>query len=525
MSNQRDDVDLGSLIGAVAIEILGEPNRALSSQYELRWGTHGSTSVDLRKGTFYDHEAKIGGGLLLFMEHCGGITPANVQFEWLESHGHKPKANGRYTNGNGKDHHHKEPTKTSKVAETYDYVNASGEFLFEAVRYDPKGFSQRRRGPNGEWINNLPGVTPVLYRLPELIEALASEKLVFVVEGEKDADNLWKLGIPATTNPMGAGKWRADYNELFKDADVVVIADNDPQSTNKKTGELLFHKDGRPRYPGQDHAHYVAKELSDTADRVRLLDLDKAWPGCPDKGDISDWLDAGGTPERLFEIVSGLSEWTPEQAKSEVPLSSFSAADFDGQTVKDRRWVAHNRVPVRNVTLLGGDGAVGKTTVALQLAVAVGVAHINDWLQSVIIESGPVLFVTAEEERDEVHFRLNQIREHYSLSWADLIDLHIYAAPEEDCLLAVPDKKQVMVATKRYDQLCATVEQIKPKLVILESAADLFGGDEIDRAQVRKFIALLRRIAIKYDCAVVLLYPERVWLEERVRHIRQHGVE
>ena len=93
-----------------------------------------------------------------------------------------------------------------RIAATYDYTDENGELLFQAVRYEPKGFNQRRPDGKDSWKWSLKGVKRVLYRLPELMSADPA-KPVFVVEGEKDADNLIQLGLVATTNPMGAGKW------------------------------------------------------------------------------------------------------------------------------------------------------------------------------------------------------------------------------------------------------------------------------------------------------------------------------
>lgn len=68
------------------------------------------------------------------------------------------------------------------------------------------------------------------YRLPEVLEAIALGHPIWIVEGEKDADNLWKLGIPATCNAGGVGKWSKELNEFFRSADTIVVQDNDPQA-------------------------------------------------------------------------------------------------------------------------------------------------------------------------------------------------------------------------------------------------------------------------------------------------------
>lgn len=160
---------------------------------------------------------------------------------------------------------------------TYDYVDENGELLFQAVRYIPKDFRQRRPDGNGGWIWKLDATRRVVYRLPEVIEALVNKQTIHIVEGEKDANNLWDIGLAATCNPMGAGKWRDDYDELFRGADVVVIPDNDEA--------------------GEDHAKDVVRHLRHFAGRLRVVCI-------PGFKDISDWLAAGHTRQELDVIIA-----------------------------------------------------------------------------------------------------------------------------------------------------------------------------------------------------------------------------
>jgi putative DNA primase/helicase len=173
----------------------------------------------------------------------------------------------------------------------YDYTDESGELLFQALRFEPKQFRQRTGPGQAKW--SIEGVRIVPFDLPDLIEDIALGHLVFVVEGEKDVLTLRDLGIPATTNPMGAGKWREEFNSFFHDADVVICGDNDK--------------------PGRDHVEMVAENLHGVARRVRALDLKQFWPGIGEGDDISDWLARGeGTVERLHEIVDRLPDWKPK---------------------------------------------------------------------------------------------------------------------------------------------------------------------------------------------------------------------
>lgn len=167
----------------------------------------------------------------------------------------------------------RERTRAAIVAR-YPYRDEAGLLLYEAVRMVPKDFRQRRPDGNG-WSWSLGDVRRVLYRLPEL---LASKDLVFVVEGEKDVETLVTMGLVATTNAGGAGKWRDEYSATLRGRRVIVLPDNDE--------------------PGRKHAQQVAASLEGVA-AVRIVAL----PGLPPKGDVSDWVAAGGTRDHLMAIL------------------------------------------------------------------------------------------------------------------------------------------------------------------------------------------------------------------------------
>jgi hypothetical protein len=322
--------DFPRLIEPLARLFFGEPNSRMSSKTELRFGKHGSLSIDLKKGTWYDHEQQIGGGAIDLVKQQRGFSETRDAVAWLEAEGylngkHEPKANG-------------DGRRLGTEVAHYDYVDEAGNLVLQVVRFEPKDFRQRRPDGRGGWQWSIAGVRAVPYRLPELLDALAQDYLIFVVEGEKDADNLRKIGAHATTNAMGAGKWRSALNQYFIGADVVIIADNDPQQTDKAC-KLQFHPDGRPRHAGQDHAQAVAAELVEVAARVRVLDLGKMWPQCPAKGDISDWIAAGGSIELLYDIVDRLPTWSPD-APRDVPLVPLIAPfPIDDTTIPRRQWI------------------------------------------------------------------------------------------------------------------------------------------------------------------------------------------
>jgi hypothetical protein len=71
----------------------------------------------------------------------------------------------------------------------------------------------------------------------------------------------------STTAPGGINKWRPEFDEVFRGADVVVVADNDQQARDPKTGKLQFHPNGQPVLPGQDYAVKLTRCLSRVAAR------------------------------------------------------------------------------------------------------------------------------------------------------------------------------------------------------------------------------------------------------------------
>jgi putative DNA primase/helicase len=191
----------------------------------------------------------------------------------------------------------------SELVETYDYLDEDGTLLYQVVRKSPKSFLQRRPDGRGGWSWKLGDVRRVPYTLPRLIEATGLEKLIVVVEGEKDADRLAATGVVATTNAGGAGKWRPEYSEHLRGAQVVVVPDNDDA--------------------GRDHAHAVARSLYGVAAAVRVIEL----PHLPPKGDVSDWLDAGGTVDELQRLARDTPVWDEvSEAAVEGPADPMKQA-------------------------------------------------------------------------------------------------------------------------------------------------------------------------------------------------------
>jgi hypothetical protein len=236
--------------------------------------------------------------------------------------------------------------KKARLIKTYPYHDPDGKLLFEVCRMDPKDFRQRRPNGNGGWIWNLKGIEPVLYRLPHVMNA--SE--VILVEGEKDADNLSKLGFCATTCPMGANKWRESYSGYLKNKNIILIPDND--------------------LAGREHMTKIAVSINGNSASLKWIDL----PRVPDKGDISDFINTFHNPEeaaeRLSIMIENATAYEPPKVLTIDDLilnvQDFSRIDIPMRDEYLTPWLKEG-----SINLISGWRGTGKTFLALSILDAV----------------------------------------------------------------------------------------------------------------------------------------------------------
>jgi len=293
-----------------------------------------NVAIDHDKNVWHCHACKTGGTVIDWLVIESGISVADAMRELAGSNGQNSP-----------------PEHAAKIVNTYDYTDATGKLVFQVVRYEPKTFKQRR--PNGTgWTWNMDGVTRVPYRLPEVLTATGE---VLIVEGEKDADTLAALGLTATTNSGGAGKWRADYNDALRGKSVVIVPDNDK--------------------PGQKHAEQVARALHGIAASVHIMKLPDTVKDASDY--VATFTDTAEAAERLALLVEGAAEWTPPQpdaqpATDQRPLIQF----FNPSELRDYRppdgivLVGDCHITRGSVFVIGGAPGVGKSRAAVALAVA-----------------------------------------------------------------------------------------------------------------------------------------------------------
>ena len=170
------------------------------------------------------------------------------------------------------------------------------------------------------------------YRLDEVTGAIISGYRILIVEGEAKADLLSSWNIAATTNACGSGKWKPEHSEYLRDADVVLVPDNDDA--------------------GWQHVNQVGASLTGIAERIRVLAL----PHAKAKDDIVDWANAGGTREQLDALLDQARDWQPpstdhhedEKAKAKAREDELLAAlaKADGLDYERRRKAAAKELGV-----------------------------------------------------------------------------------------------------------------------------------------------------------------------------------
>lgn len=183
------------------------------------------------------------------------------------------------------------------------------------------------------------------------------------------------------------------------------------------------------------------------------------------------------------------------------------AASLANKPVPKQEWLVEDLIPGRNVTLLSGDGGTGKSLLSLQLAAAVATG--GSWL-GYRPQAGRALFLSAEDEVDELHRRLARIEPRLER----LTELLLLDLAGEDAILAAPQgRDRLILPTRLFKAVQRAVATYQPMLIVLDTAADLFAGNENARTEVRTFISQLRKVCLKQGVTIVLLsHPSQTGL-------------
>jgi len=457
-------------------------------------------SVNIRKRLFNCRQCSAGGDAIALAMHVKGYSFAEAVEDLTD---------GRWRPARAASFAHTTAANDAAKAlgppkAVYDYVDEIGER--QALRFEPPGrpkqFRQRIGPDQKKW--SLEGVRIVPYRLPELLENIALEHTVFVVEGEKDVETLRGLNVPATTSPMGAGKWRADFNDLFRNADAVICGDNDK--------------------PGRDHVELVATNLNGVAKRVRALDLAQFWPGIGEGDDISDWLTRGeGTVERLYEIVDGLPDWKPKingvttptlmppaeppksngGAQSEEPKTGDAGLIWYGDSPPTPpSYLVDEMLPEIGVATVGGQYGAAKTFVAADLSAATMFG--GDFAGKAVRRKGGVFWLAAEGE-SEIETRIQAA---VAARGGNAADRQPFARQAGDvpCLADKEALDRLKSLAKQATERLHASFSLELALIVIDTLAAAAGfDDENSAAETQKVMNMLAALAREAKALVLLV--------------------
>lgn len=473
----QESLAFASLMEQVAQRLLGEPNKSLSKNGRLRFGSKGSIEVDTDEGWFCDYEAeKRRGGVLDLIEYKLGCD-RHGSLTWLEEQGLKERRKD-YRNGD-----ERVIRAAQQASVFYDYCDENGEVLYRVERRKPLNPPFLQHGPDGRGgfrsgPGCMKGVRLVPYRLPELLAADPGQ-IVFFCEGEKDADRIagQEVGganIVATTNPGGAGNVPEDFASYFAGRRVVALEDNDSA--------------------GARHVARVRAVVSPVAAEFASLRL----PG-GDKADVSDWLAEGGS---MLELLRLAKEALANAESDIIPL--LNPADWDGVETPERAWALADYIPDLQTTLWTGKGSTGKSKAAQLLCTcaALGIPFLG-----VRTDRRVAIYLTWEDDAAELHIRQKATCAAYGLSLASMggrVFLQSLAG-ELDTALATFDEQGNLRVGPFYPRLAATAKAVGARLLVLDNSAHVFTGNENDRHHVAAFMNLLNRLAREIGGAVVLI--------------------
>ena len=199
----------------------------------------------------------------------------------------------------------------------------------------------------------------------------------------------------------------------------------------------------------------------------------------------------------------------PSDLPEVAPFTKFSPTKWQDEEVPERRWLVGDNdgmgiLARGTVTLLTGDGGVGKSLLAQQLQTAIALGGENWAGISLPADPIPSVAIYCEDDEDELHRRQAMINATYGVQMSALTGVNMAARVGEDNILAHFTREDRISPTPFYDQITTTIRETGAQLIIIDTAADTFGGNENYRAQVRSFINLLRRWPMEFDGGLIL---------------------
>ncbi|MCP4097750.1 MAG: AAA family ATPase [Planctomycetaceae bacterium] len=185
-----------------------------------------------------------------------------------------------------------------------------------------------------------------------------------------------------------------------------------------------------------------------------------------------------------------------------APLRLVSPTTLQGKSVPDREWIWDGWIPMHATTAFYGDGGTGKSLVAQQLMTSCATGSL---FLGCDVRECKVLGVFCEDDEDELHRRQSRINAKLNIDFDDLANMQWISRVGDENLLMTFSGEGRGTPTPFYFQIMAAAKELGAQLIVIDTAADTFGGNENIRPQVRQFISMLNRLAMEIDGAVLLL--------------------
>lgn len=197
-----------------------------------------------------------------------------------------------------------------------------------------------------------------------------------------------------------------------------------------------------------------------------------------------------------------IAEFPRGQHARPQPFQPFTPARWDGKQPPPYDWIVDGCFLRGTVAMLSGDGGLGKSLLMQQLCTAAAIG--KPWL-GLDTKPSKAFAMFCEDDEDELHRRQQSINEHYGCDMPDLDDtLYISRAGQENVLMEFDRRTERPQPTPLFDQLRSSVLDHGAQIIVLDTLADVFAGDEIRRNQARRFVTALRKLAVETQGVVIL---------------------
>ncbi|UTD28911.1 AAA family ATPase [Bradyrhizobium sp. WD16] len=244
--------------------------------------------------------------------------------------------------------------------------------------------------------------------------------------------------------------------------------------------------------------------------KIAVGQMTAGWSNAQIKGSMAAVYSNNPKDSRIQAVIDEARQQCgipdPEGTPQAPEIDFIDIARWDAEAPPKRLWAVPDRIPSLQPSLLSGAGGIGKTILLLQLSFAVAAGL--DWIGT-LPEAGPIIYLGAEDDADELHRRLAAIRDHYAaysdVQFATLAKrLHLTSYAGEDAALGRPNRGGVIEPTPLFNRLFEQACDIRPRVIGLDTISDIYGGNEHDRMQVAAFIGLLRKMALQSGAAIIV---------------------